>query len=41
MALLYWDVMGSQADTVEFESTDVLPGLTTFGTVADPCWPGA
>ena len=38
MALLYWDVMDAQADTVEFESTDVLPGLTTFGTVADPCW---
>ena len=39
MALLYWDVMDAQADTVEFESVDVLPGLTTFGTVIDPCWP--
>ncbi len=38
MALLYWDIMDGQADTVEFESTDVLPGATTFGTVADPCW---
>jgi len=38
MALLYWDIMDGQADTVEFESTDVLPGLTTFGTVIDPCW---
>jgi len=38
MALLYWDVMDAQADTVEFESTDVLPGLTTFGTFTDPCW---
>jgi len=37
-ALFYWDVMDAQADVVEFESTDVLPGATTFGTVADPCW---
>ncbi len=38
MALFYWDVMDAQADVVEFESTDVIPGATTFGTVADPCW---
>jgi len=38
MALLYWDVMDAQADVVEFESTDVIPGATTFGTVTDPCW---